>query len=556
MLEDRVELPRLYLTWLSPAIFAPGDADLDLAADVLGDGKSSRLYRRMVYERRIATDVTAVQQSRELGGLFQLVATAAPGHSLARARGGDESRELAQVAQAGPTTAELERGLAQAEAQFVYRLQTVGGFGGKSDQLNQYNVFVGDPGYFDRDLRRYREATPASVARGHAARARRRAAGGRQRRAARPPRPGPARFDEGGVLVTADRPLAPADPGARPRLPLSRRSMRRTLPSGLRVRTVEHRGVPVVSFLLLLSSGAAGRSGAAARAWRRSRPTCWTRAAGDCRRSTSRTRCRRSARSSRPRSGSDATVLSLLTLPRFAGRGARPARRHRRAGPRLSRRGLRPRSRAPAEPAPPAARPARRRSPTWLFARVLYAGHPYGHLPIGTMRGLEGDVGRTTCGRSTPARGGRRGSRSSPWATPSHDELFGAVRARLRLAGRTPAPGAGSASRRALRGGRRCPRRRSRRARCPRRPAGRAQSELRIGQVAVAAAHARLPRAARAQHDPRRPVRQPPQHEPARGQGLHLRRAQRLRLQAQRPARSACRRRCRRPSRPTPSARC
>jgi zinc protease len=163
VLEDKVELPRLYLNWLSPSIFAPGDADLDLAADVLGDGKSSRLYRSMVYERRIATDVTAMQQSRELVGLFQLVATAAPGHGLGELEA-TMSAELARVAQAGPTTAELERGLAQAEAQFIYRIQVVGGFGGKSDQLNQYNVFVGDPGYFDRDLRRYREATPASVA--------------------------------------------------------------------------------------------------------------------------------------------------------------------------------------------------------------------------------------------------------------------------------------------------------------------------------------------------------------------------------------------------------
>ena len=163
VLEDKVELPRLYLNWLSPAIFSPGDADLDLAADVLGDGKSSRLYRSMVYERRIATDVTAIQQSRELGGLFQLVATAAPGHGLGELEATMRA-ELAQVGQAGPTAAELERGLAQAEAQFIYRLQVVGGFGGKSDQLNQYNVFVGDPGYFDRDLRRYREATPSSVA--------------------------------------------------------------------------------------------------------------------------------------------------------------------------------------------------------------------------------------------------------------------------------------------------------------------------------------------------------------------------------------------------------
>jgi zinc protease len=163
VLEDKVELPRLYLNWLSPAIFAPGDSDLDLAADVLGDGKSSRLYRSMVYERRIATDVTAVQQSRELGGLFQLIATAAPGHPLAELEAAMNA-ELAQVAQSGPTAAELERGLAQAEAQFIYRIQVVGGFGGKSDQLNQYNVFVGDPGYFDRDLLRYREATSASVA--------------------------------------------------------------------------------------------------------------------------------------------------------------------------------------------------------------------------------------------------------------------------------------------------------------------------------------------------------------------------------------------------------
>jgi len=163
LLEDGVVLPRLYLNWLSPAIFADGDADLDLVADVLADGKSSRLYKNMVYERRIATDVIAVQQSRELSGFFQLIATAAPGHTLAELEAA-MSAEIARVAESGPTSAESQRSLAQAEAQFVYRVQTVGGFGGKSDQLNQYNVFVGDPGYFDRDLDRYREATPASVA--------------------------------------------------------------------------------------------------------------------------------------------------------------------------------------------------------------------------------------------------------------------------------------------------------------------------------------------------------------------------------------------------------
>ena len=81
-IEDRVELPRLYLAWHGPRMFAPGDAELDLVADLLGNGKTSRLYRALVYERRIATEVAAFQQSREMAGFFQIVATAAPGQSL------------------------------------------------------------------------------------------------------------------------------------------------------------------------------------------------------------------------------------------------------------------------------------------------------------------------------------------------------------------------------------------------------------------------------------------------------------------------------------------
>lgn len=163
VLEDAVELPRLYLNWLSPAIFTPGDADLDLAADVISEGKSSRLYRSMVYERRIATDVAAAQQSRELSGFFQVIATAAPGHTL-RELDEEIAREVQAMSAEGPTPMEFERSRAHAEAHFVYRVQTVGGFGGKSDQLNQYNVFVGDPGYFERDLGRYREATADTIA--------------------------------------------------------------------------------------------------------------------------------------------------------------------------------------------------------------------------------------------------------------------------------------------------------------------------------------------------------------------------------------------------------
>ena len=162
LLEDRVELPRLYLAWHSPSLFGVDDAELDLVADVLAGGKTSRLYRALVYEQRVATEVAASQNSRELSGYFQVVATAAPGHTLAEVLAAID-RELETVQAEGPTAAEIERGVAQAEAHFISRLQTVGGFGGKSDQLNAYNVFLDDPGYFDRDLGRYRKADAAGL---------------------------------------------------------------------------------------------------------------------------------------------------------------------------------------------------------------------------------------------------------------------------------------------------------------------------------------------------------------------------------------------------------
>ena len=162
VLEDRVELPRLYLAWRTPRLFAEGDAEMDILAEVLTGGKTSRLYRTMVHERRIATDVGAAQGSRELAGWFCITATAAPGHEVDELERviGDE---LAALADAGPDAREIERCLTQVEAQFVYGLQTVGGFSGRSDQLNAYNVYTGDPGFMAEDRTRYREVTPERV---------------------------------------------------------------------------------------------------------------------------------------------------------------------------------------------------------------------------------------------------------------------------------------------------------------------------------------------------------------------------------------------------------
>ena len=162
MLEDRIELPRLYISWLSTPMFAQGDAELDLAADILANGKTSRLYRRLVFEERLATDVSASQNSREISGFLQVAATATPGHALEELER-VMIEEITRLAADGPTPDEIDRGRVQTEAQFMFRLQTVGGFGGKSDQLNAYNTFMGDPAFFDRDLARYQVVTPESM---------------------------------------------------------------------------------------------------------------------------------------------------------------------------------------------------------------------------------------------------------------------------------------------------------------------------------------------------------------------------------------------------------
>jgi zinc protease len=157
VLEDEVALARLYLSWPAAALFGPGDAELDLIADLIGNGRTSRLYRRLVHEERIATELQASQASRELGGFFQVIGTAAPGHTLAEIDDAVRAA-LIEFRSLGPTVDEVVRGRAQAEAAFVHRLQMLGGFGGKADQLNAYNIYCGTPGYFETDLERYLRA--------------------------------------------------------------------------------------------------------------------------------------------------------------------------------------------------------------------------------------------------------------------------------------------------------------------------------------------------------------------------------------------------------------
>jgi zinc protease len=160
---DRVQLPRLTLAWLTPRHFAPGDAALDVAATVLSGGKSSRLYKRLVYDMQIAQSETAYQSSRALSSDFFIEAVPRPGHSIDEIlRVVDE--ELATLKRDGPTAREVQRAVNQFEASFYGSLERLGGaHGGKADQLNAYFVATGNPDYFNEDLMRYRALSPADV---------------------------------------------------------------------------------------------------------------------------------------------------------------------------------------------------------------------------------------------------------------------------------------------------------------------------------------------------------------------------------------------------------
>ena len=161
-LTDKVQLPRLTLAWLTPASLAPGDAVLDVVADVLAGGKNSRLYKRLVYDMQIAQSVSAGQNSQALSSYFIVQATPRPGHTV------DELRkvideEIAKLQSEPPSTHELERSLNQIEASFYNRMERVGGFGGKGDQLNAYYTSTGDPDWFNEDLARYRALSTPDI---------------------------------------------------------------------------------------------------------------------------------------------------------------------------------------------------------------------------------------------------------------------------------------------------------------------------------------------------------------------------------------------------------
>ncbi len=159
---DRVQLPRLYLAWITPRHFAPGDATLDVVADILAGSKNSRLYKRLVYDLQIAQSVSALQASGQVASYFQITVTPRPGHTAAEMQK-IVDEELAKLQTEPPTAHELERSINQIESSFYNRMERVGGFGGKADQLNGYYTETGDADWFNEDLGRYRALSVSDV---------------------------------------------------------------------------------------------------------------------------------------------------------------------------------------------------------------------------------------------------------------------------------------------------------------------------------------------------------------------------------------------------------
>jgi zinc protease len=242
-MQDRVPETRIYKSWNVPGWGTPEVDYLGLAADVLASGKTSRLYRRLVYEEQIATDVGAFVMARELGGAFMLQVNVARGAEPARVER-EIDEELRSFLERGPAADALERAKSRQRARFVRGIERIGGFGGKSDILAQSQVFGGSPDAYRVSLERVAAATPQQVA--DTART----------------------WLADGELILEVEPFPSYTTTTTPKvdrstLPVPRdfpagvfpRAEPRKLSNGLEVLVIERRAVPVVNLSLLLDAG-------------------------------------------------------------------------------------------------------------------------------------------------------------------------------------------------------------------------------------------------------------------------------------------------------------
>jgi zinc protease len=248
--QDRVPLPRIYMVWNVPQ-FGSVDADfLDLVSSCLGDGKSSRLYKRLVYDDQIASDVTVYADTREIGGQFVVQVTARSGHNLDEIEKAIDE-EMVRFLKDGPTPEELQRVQTQYLANFLRGSERIGGFGGKSDRLAQYEVYTGDAGNYKVTLKRVHDASAEDLK----GAANRWLSDGVYIAEVQP-------FpDYKAASAAVDRSKPPAL-GTPPELKLPKLE-RATLSNGLKIILAERPGLPLVSFWMTADAGYAADHSAA-----------------------------------------------------------------------------------------------------------------------------------------------------------------------------------------------------------------------------------------------------------------------------------------------------
>jgi zinc protease len=243
-LKDRVQLERIFLAWVGPPRFDPDEAPLDILMSILAEGRASRMHRSLVYEKQISRDVGAYFAAMEIAGEIRIDSTVSPGASVE-----DVERalleEIARIKEAPPSEQEVQRAVNRLEAGYVRQLESVGGFGGRADLLNYFNVLAGDPGKLNVDFDRYTKVTPDEVSRV----ARQYLHGGRVRLVVRP------KEDTRAGTTTVDRTVQP--PAAqiaafKPPVP-----QRLRLSNGIELVAIEKRGIPTVAAGVYFPGGAA-----------------------------------------------------------------------------------------------------------------------------------------------------------------------------------------------------------------------------------------------------------------------------------------------------------
>ncbi len=242
---DRVTLPRLYSVWLAPANLSGDDAAGDILRAILSDGQSSRMYRALVYEKQIAQSASVSYYAAEIAGQFRMELTPAEGRTLEEV---EEAAEevLSSIIAEPPTDEEFERAINRIEMQHYRMLSRVGGFGGRADALNYFNVFTGEPDGLNRAMDDYRSVTREDVLRVH----RQIMDGGQVRMRVYPERSLSA------ATTGVDRSKQPAGgptPAFTPPVP-----QRRRLNNGMEVIVANKPGLPLVSFAIMAHAGATG----------------------------------------------------------------------------------------------------------------------------------------------------------------------------------------------------------------------------------------------------------------------------------------------------------